>query len=314
MNTRILILGSNGQIGTVLAESLRTKYGRDQVICSDIREPKLQADGPFRLIDVLDSKAIEQVIQEENINQVYHLAALLSARGEQNPSLTWQINMQGLLNVLDICSRLKVSRLFFPSSIAVYGPTTPKQLTPQFTSLQPSTVYGISKLAGEMWCEYYHHRYGLDVRSLRYPGVIGWQSLPEGGTTDYAVEIFHGALKSGHYKCFLKAGTRLPMIYMDDAIRATIELMEAPSDKIRIRTGYNLVGMSFTPAEIAEEIKKLVDGFTISYEPDFRQQIAESWSESIDDSSARADWGWSPRYDLKEMCREMLEKLSGKLA
>lgn len=311
MNTKILILGSNGQIGTVLAESLRNRYGRDEVICSDVREPKLPTEGPFRLIDVLDSRAIERVIQEENISQVYHLAALLSARGEQNPSLTWQINMQGLLNVLEISSRLKVNRLFFPSSIAVYGPTTPKQLTPQFTSLQPSTVYGISKLAGEMWCEYYHHRYGLDVRSLRYPGVIGWQSLPEGGTTDYAVEIFHGALKSGHYQCFLKANTRLPMIYMDDAIRATIELMEAPSEKIRIRTGYNLVGMSFTPAEIAEEIKKLVSGFEISYEPDFRQQIAESWSESIDDSAARSDWGWSPRYDLKEMCREMLEKLSG---
>jgi nucleoside-diphosphate-sugar epimerase len=263
-------------------------------------------------LDVLDTDSIRKTIVDHKITQIYHLAALLSAKGEQNPAVTWRINMQGLLNVLEISRDEKIQKVFFPSSIAIFGPTTPKVNTEQFSSFQPTTIYGISKLTGEMWCEYYYRRYGLDVRSIRYPGVIGWQSLPEGGTTDYAVEIFHAALKGETYNCFLESETRLPMIYMDDAIRATIELMEAPSDKLRVRTSYNLVGMSFTPREIAEEIRKIIPHFTINYKPDFRQKIAESWSESIDDSYARADWGWKPNFDLPKLCKEMIDRLSNR--
>ncbi len=305
---RILMLGSNGQIGTVLAEALRNKYGSDQVITSDLRPPKHQT-GRFLELDVLDKEKLSRTIDELGVSQIYHLAAILSASGEKNPELTWKVNMQGLLNVLDLGVEKKIERIFFPSSIAIYGPTTPKQNTPQFGSFMPSTVYGISKITGEMWCEYYHKRYGLDVRSLRYPGVIGWQSLPEGGTTDYAVEIYHGALKNKHYACFLKADTRLPMIYMDDVIRATIELMEADGNRLSLRSGYNLSGMSFTPAEIAAEIKKHIPDFHIDYQPDFRQQIAESWTESIDDSAARKDWDWKPEFNLAAMTSDMLEKL-----
>jgi nucleoside-diphosphate-sugar epimerase len=302
------MLGSNGQIGTVLAEALRTRYGSDQVITSDLRPPK-KVVGKFLELDVLDKTKLSQTIDEYEISQIYHLAAILSASGEKNPELTWRVNMQGLLNVLDLGVEKKIERIFFPSSIAIYGPTTPKQNTPQFSSFMPTTVYGISKITGEMWCEYYHKRYGLDVRSLRYPGVIGWQSLPEGGTTDYAVEIYHGALKDKHYSCFLKADTRLPMIYMDDVIRATIELMEADGSRLSLRSGYNLSGMSFTPAEIASEIKKHIPEFTIEYNPDFRQQIAESWTESIDDAPARADWDWKPEFNLSAMTSDMLAKL-----
>jgi nucleoside-diphosphate-sugar epimerase len=302
------MLGSNGQIGTVLAEALRNKYGSDQVITSDLRPPKHQT-GRFLELDVLDKEKLSRTIDELGVSQIYHLAAILSASGEKNPELTWKVNMQGLLNVLDLGVEKKIERIFFPSSIAIYGPTTPKQNTPQFGSFMPSTVYGISKITGEMWCEYYHKRYGLDVRSLRYPGVIGWQSLPEGGTTDYAVEIYHGALKNKHYACFLKADTRLPMIYMDDVIRATIELMEADGNRLSLRSGYNLSGMSFTPAEIAAEIKKHIPDFHIDYQPDFRQQIAESWTESIDDSAARKDWDWKPEFNLAAMTSDMLEKL-----
>lgn len=305
---RILMLGSNGQIGTVLAEALRTRYGSDQVITSDLRPPK-KVVGTFLELDVLDKAKLSQTIDEYEVSQIYHLAAILSASGEKNPELTWRINMQGLLNVLDLGVEKKIERIFFPSSIAIYGPTTPKQNTPQFSSFMPTTVYGISKITGEMWCEYYHKRYGLDVRSLRYPGVIGWQSLPEGGTTDYAVEIYHGALKNKHYSCFLKADTRLPMIYMDDVIRATIELMEADGSRLSLRSGYNLSGMSFTPAEIAGEIKKHIPDFTIEYNPDFRQQIAESWTESIDDATARSDWDWKPEFNLSAMTSDMLAKL-----
>jgi nucleoside-diphosphate-sugar epimerase len=305
---KILMLGSNGQIGTVLAKALMDKYGSDNVITSDVREPKVQQQN-FVHIDVLDKDRIAQVVDEYKINQIYHLAAILSASGEKKPAITWEINMQGLLNVLDIGVEKKLERIFFPSSIAIYGPSTPKQNTPQFSSFMPTTVYGISKIAGEMWCAYYHNRFGLDVRSIRYPGVIGWQSLPEGGTTDYAVEIFHEALKSGKYCCFLKENTRLPMIYMDDAIRATIELMEADGDKLSLRSGYNLVGMDFTPGEIAAEIRKSIPNFEIEYKPDFRQNIAESWAESIDDSLARKDWAWHPNYNLESMTLEMLEKL-----
>ena len=305
MPDKILILGSNGQIGTVLSETLKLQYGIDQVICSDIREPHHKLEGLFIIIDVLDKEAIKNAIKTHNVNQIYHLAALLSAKGEQNPELTWKINMQGLLNVLEIAYKEKISRVFYPSSIAVFGPTTPKVNTAQYASFQPTTIYGISKLSGEMWCEYYWRRYGLDVRSLRYPGVIGWQSLPEGGTTDYAVEIFHGALKDKKYTCFLEADTRLPMIYMDDAIRATIELMNAEPELIKVRTSYNLGGISFTPTEIAAEIQKTIPDFTVTYKPDFRQKIAESWSESIDDSNAKADWAWKPHYNLASLWPRM---------
>ncbi|NOT36654.1 MAG: NAD-dependent epimerase/dehydratase family protein [Saprospiraceae bacterium] len=308
MAEKILMIGSNGQIGTVLSKELRKKYGGDNVICSDIREPIKSAD-PFLIIDVLDKAKLQSIIHDHSITQIYHLAALLSAKGEQNPELTWKINMQGLLNVLDLSVQENVKKVFFPSSIAIYGPTTPKINTPQYASFQPTTIYGISKIAGEMWCEYYYKRYKLDVRSIRYPGVIGWQSLPEGGTTDYAVEIFHAALKSGHYDCFLAEHTALPMIYMDDAIRATLELMEANAESITVRTSYNLVGMSFTPGEIYSVIKNKIPNFTIQYKPDFRQKIAESWTESIDDSYARKDWGWKPNYDLDKMCEDMIAHL-----
>ncbi|MEP7197735.1 MAG: NAD-dependent epimerase/dehydratase family protein [Saprospiraceae bacterium] len=309
MSENILLLGSNGQIGTVLTEALKEIYGKESVFCSDVRKPKVESEGTFLILDVLDKAGIQKAIKENQITQIYHLAALLSAKGEQNPELTWKINMQGLLNVLELAVEEKINRVFYPSSIAVFGPTTPKINTSQFASFQPTTVYGISKLCGEMWCEYYNRRYGLDVRSLRYPGVIGWQSLPEGGTTDYAVEIYHAALKDKHYSCFLSANTRLPMIYMDDAIRATIELMSADSKSLSIRTSYNLVGMSFTPSEIAGVIKKYIPDFKIEYNPDFRQKIAESWSESIDDSYAQKDWNWKPRFDLENMTQDMLTKL-----
>lgn len=307
---RILMLGSNGQIGTVLAAALRKKYGEDQVITSDIRPPKVSSSGIFLEMDVLDKQKISDTIDRYHIGTIYHLAAILSANGEKNPAFTWEVNMQGLLNVLNLGVDKKLDRIFFPSSIAIYGPSTPKVNTPQYGSFMPTTVYGISKITGEMWCEYYHKRYGLDVRSIRYPGVIGWQSIPEGGTTDYAVEIYHGAIKEAKYNCFLKADTRLPMIYMDDVIRATIELMEAEGSKLSLRSGYNLVGMSFTPAEIANEIKKHIPSFEISYNPDFRQAIAESWTESIDDSPARNDWGWQPDFDLAAMTLDMLKHLS----
>ncbi|MBK7231832.1 MAG: NAD-dependent epimerase/dehydratase family protein [Saprospiraceae bacterium] len=309
---KILMLGSNGQIGTVLAGALRMKYGRDQIICSDIRQP-ISPEGIFLKLDVLDKDSIAKVIDDHGVDQIYHLAAILSASGEKNPLLTWQINMQGLLNVLELGVEKKIKKIFFPSSIAIYGPSTPKVRTPQFGSFMPTTVYGISKITGEMWCEYYHKRFGLDVRSIRYPGVIGWQSLPEGGTTDYAVEIFHGALKSKSYNCFLKENTRLPMIYMDDVIRATIELMEADGKRLRLRSGYNLVGMSFTPKEIAEEIKKHIPDFKIEYNPDFRQNIAESWTESINDQEAKDDWDWKPQYDLAAMTSDMLKMLKDKV-
>lgn len=308
MATKILVLGSNGQIGTVLSEALRLKYDEKNVITSDIRQPK-NPIGVFLHIDVLDKEAIRSAIIQHEITQIYHLAAILSASGEKNPSLTWKINMEGLINVLDLSVEYKIERVFFPSSIAIYGPTTPKVNTPQYTSFIPSTVYGMSKLAGENWCQYYYTRYGLDVRSIRYPGVIGWQSLPEGGTTDYAVEIFHAALKNETYSCFLEANTRLPMIYMDDAIRATISLMEADSSSLTVRTSYNLVGMSFTPFEIYEEIKKHFPEFKIMYNPDFRQAIAASWAESIDDQTAQHNWHWKPHYDLAKMTADMFEHL-----
>ncbi|MGB3083414.1 MAG: NAD-dependent epimerase/dehydratase family protein [Saprospiraceae bacterium] len=305
---RILMLGANGQIGTVLADALRTKFGGAAVVTSDLRNPVIES-GPHEILNVLDLEKLNQLIDKHQITQIYHLAAILSATGEKDPMSTWNINMQGLLNVLNVAVEKKIHKVFYPSTIAIFGPSTPKHNTAQESSFIPTTVYGMSKLAGENWCNYYHKRYGLDVRSVRYPGVIGWQSAPGGGTTDYAVEIFYDALKFGKYTCFLEAETRLPMIYMEDSIRATIELMEADVDKISVRTSYNLASMSFTPAELAAEIKQHIPDFQIQYAPDFRQAIAASWSESIDDQMARKDWQWLPNYDLSKLTADMFYQL-----
>nr|5Z75_A Chain A, Artificial L-threonine 3-dehydrogenase [synthetic construct]5Z75_B Chain B, Artificial L-threonine 3-dehydrogenase [synthetic construct]5Z75_C Chain C, Artificial L-threonine 3-dehydrogenase [synthetic construct]5Z75_D Chain D, Artificial L-threonine 3-dehydrogenase [synthetic construct] len=305
---KILVIGACGQIGTELTVALREIYGNENVVASDIREPN-EESGPFEKLDVMDKERLEEIVEKHKITQVYHLAAILSATGEKNPLFAWDLNMNSLLNVLELAREGKIDKIFWPSSIAVFGPTTPKENTPQHTVMDPSTVYGISKLAGERWCEYYHEKYGVDVRSIRYPGLISWKTPPGGGTTDYAVDIFHKALEDGKYTCFLSEDTALPMMYMDDAIRATIELMEAPAENIKIRSSYNLAGMSFTPEEIAEEIKKHIPDFEISYEPDFRQAIADSWPASIDDSVARKDWGWKPEYDLDKMTEDMLKNL-----
>lgn len=308
---KILVIGACGQIGSELTRALRERYGDNQVIAGD----RLSADGhqgpghPYVQLDVMDKEHLSTLVREEGITQIYHLAAVLSATGEKNPQLAWQINMQGLLNVLDIGVEARLEKVFWPSSIAVFGPDSPKSDCPQQTVTEPTTVYGISKCAGEYWCNYYHQKYGLDVRSLRFPGLISYLAAPGGGTTDYAVDIFHKAVESGEYECYLKADTPLPMMYMSDAIRATLELMDADAERLSVRTSYNLSGLSFTPAEIAAEIAKRIPGFKISYAPDFRQQIAESWPGSIDDSVARRDWGWSPKFDLEAMVDEMLKAI-----
>lgn len=305
---KILVIGANGQIGSVLTEALRDQFGEKNVISTDIREPD-KPSPPFELLDVLDAAKLADAVDRHDITQIYHLAAVLSAKGERAPLPTWDINMKGLLNVLEVAREKKVAKVFYPSSIAVFGPTTPRVNTPQFTAMEPTTVYGISKVAGELWSQYYFNRYGLDVRSLRYPGIIGYQSLPGGGTTDYAVDIYHKAVLGQPFECFLREDTRLPMLYMDDAIRGTLQLMDAPADQVKVRTSYNLAAMSFTPAEIALEIKKHLPGFQVSYKPDFRQAIADSWTQSIDDTQARKDWGWAPRFDLPAMTVDMLEQL-----
>ncbi|MCB0669361.1 MAG: NAD-dependent epimerase/dehydratase family protein [Saprospiraceae bacterium] len=304
----ILVTGANGQIGTILTRMLRQKHGREEVIASDIIRPNYD-DDPFLMLDILNVQRIREVIEDFEIREIYHLAAILSANGEWNPIKTWNVNLNGLLSILDLAREFELDKVFFPSTIAIHGPTTPKKQTPQEASFLPTTAYGMSKLAGEHWCHYYHQRFKIDVRSLRYPGIIGHDSLPGGGTTDYAVEIFHEAIKKGHYTCFLEPDTRLPMMYMDDAMRATRELMAAEAEKIHVRTAYNLTGMSFTPAELADEIRKHIPGFTIDYKPDFRQAIANSWSQSIDDSKAREDWGWQPAYDLEKMTSDMIVHL-----
>ncbi len=306
--TKILITGANGQVGTALAAALRTKYGTEKVLCTDIRKPRAE-HGPFEMLDILNVQRMAEVIEDHHITQVYHLAAILSANGEWNPKKTWNVNLNGQLSILELAQQYQMDKVFFPSTIAVFGATTPKINTPQHTAAEPTTVYGMSKLAGELWCQYYHQRYGVDVRSLRYPGIIGWQSHPGGGTTDYAVDIFHQALKSGSYTCYLKAGTTLPMLYMDDAIRATIELMEAPEEKITIRTSYNLAGLSISPDHLYQEIKKHIPAFKIDYDIDFRQNIADSWTESIDDSPARNDWAWNEEYDITKMSEDMIAHL-----
>ncbi len=308
---KILVIGASGQIGVELTLALRKIYGNSNVIASDLREqnPLLEGTGPYVSLDVMNKEMLHVQVIRQNITQIYLLAAILSATGEKNPHLAWHLNMQGLLNVLDIAREEKLHKVYWPSSIAVFGPTSPKKNCPQQTVIEPITVYGISKYAGEFWCNYFHQRFGLDVRSLRYPGLISYKSEPGGGTTDYAVEIFHEALEEKKYESFLKEDTYLPMMYMPDAIRATIELMEAPAEKISIRTSYNLSGMSFSPKEIAAEIKKHIPNFSISYKPDYRQDIANSWPQSIDDSVARKDWGWKEEFDLGGMTEDMLENL-----
>ena len=312
MNPKILIIGACGQIGTELTHRLRSIYGTENVIASDIR--KLNTDvvnsGPFEVVNALDFNQIEHLVEIHHITDVYLMAALLSATAEKNPAFAWDLNMNSLFHVLNLAKAKKIKKIFWPSSIAVFGPTTPKENTPQYTIMEPSTVYGISKQSGERWCEYYHHIFGVDVRSIRYPGLISWSTAPGGGTTDYAVDIYHKALSDGTYECFLSSQTRMPMMYMDDAIDATINIMKADAETIKIRSSYNLAAMSFTPEEIAAEIKKHIPNFTITYKPDFRQKIADSWPASIDDSEARKDWGWKHQYNLESMTKDMLEHLS----
>lgn len=308
---RILVIGACGQIGVELTLALRKIYGGANVVASDLREENdlLKGTGPYVSMDVMNKEMLHVQVIRQNFTQIYLLAAILSATGEKNPPLAWNLNMTGLLNVLDIAREEKIHKVYWPSSIAVFGPTSPKINCPQKTVIEPTTVYGISKFAGEFWCNYFNQRYGLDVRSLRYPGLISYKSAPGGGTTDYAVEIFHEALEEKHYTCFLKEDTYLPMMYMPDAIRATIELMEAPADRISVRTSYNISGMSFSPKEIAACISNHVPGFTIDYKPDYRQAIADSWPQSIDDSVAGRDWNWKPEFDLEKMTADMFSNL-----
>jgi nucleoside-diphosphate-sugar epimerase len=309
---KILVIGASGQIGVELTLALRKIYGNASVIASDLREENelLKGTGPYVALDVMNKEMLHVQVIRQGVTQIYLLAAILSATGEKNPGLAWNLNMQSLINVLDIAREEKLTKVYWPSSIAVFGPTSPKKDCPQQTIIEPITVYGISKYAGEFWCNYYFHKYGVDIRSLRYPGLISYKSAPGGGTTDYAIEIFQEALEEKSFTCFLEPDTYLPMMYMPDAIRATIELMEAPIEKISIRTSYNISAMSFSPAEIAGEIKKSIPDFKINYAPDYRQAIAQSWPQSIDDSVARKDWGWKPEYDLSRMTGDMLENLT----
>ena len=309
MTPKILIIGACGQIGTELTLALREKYGKQNVIASDIREGSedLMASGPFEIADATDFEQIQDLVMHYEIDEVYLMAAMLSATAEKFPMKGWALNMNSLFHVLNLAKDKKISKVFWPSSIAVFGPSTPKQQTPQTTVMEPSTVYGISKQAGERWCEYFHNKFGVDVRSIRYPGLISYKTLPGGGTTDYAVEIYHQALKKGKYTSFLSEDTELPMMFMDDAIRATISLMVAPAESIKIRSSYNLSALNFTPNTLAESIKKHIPEFEIDYAPDFRQAIADSWPSSIDDSRAREDWGWQHKFDLDQMTTTMLE-------
>ena len=310
-STNILVVGAAGQIGTELVIALREQYGNDRVIASDLNEKPTDAlaNGPYEPINVLDKARLYEVVKAYKITDIYQLAALLSATAEQTPALGWDLNINGLSNVLDLARDGHIKRIFWPSSIAVFGPHTPKNNTPQRTIMEPTTVYGITKVAGESWCEYYNKRYGTDVRSVRYPGIVGYKSNPGGGTTDYAVHIFHEAIKNGKYECFLSEEAALPMMYMPDAIKATLEIMNAPAEQIKLRTSYNISGVSFTPDILAEAIKKHIPKFSISYNPDYRDGIAKSWPSSIDDSMAREHWGWKPDYSLERIVEDMLENL-----
>ncbi|MBE2228533.1 MAG: NAD-dependent epimerase/dehydratase family protein [Ignavibacteria bacterium] len=314
--SKTIVIGASGQIGSDLTLELRNRFGNDNVIASDIKNAAddVMSSGPFETLDVMDESGVAAVFKKHDISKVYLLAAMLSGSAEKNPKKAWDLNMKSLLSILDMAKEGLIKKVFWPSSIAVFGPTTPKQNTPQLTIMEPSTVYGISKLAGERWCEYYFNKYGVDVRGVRYPGLISYKTEAGGGTTDYAVEIFYEAIRAGKYECFLIENTLLPMMFMPDAIRATIDLVEAPAEKVKIRSSYNLSGISFDPKTLAAEIKKHIPGFTISYKPDFRQQIAESWPGSIDDSEARTDWGWKHEYDLAKMTDIMLKEIKKKLS
>ncbi|MBT1704349.1 NAD-dependent epimerase/dehydratase family protein [Chryseosolibacter indicus] len=307
---KILVIGAGGQLGSELTQGLWNVYGKENVIATDVKEPQgILTEGNFEILDVLKQKNLFDFIQKNNITQIYHLAAVLSATGEKNPKFAWHLNMDGLIHVLDAAVEFKIDKVYWPSSIAVFGPNTPKVNTPQDTVMDPATIYGISKLAGERWCEWYHNKHGVDVRSLRYPGLIGYKTKPGGGTTDYAVDIYFKAIAEKKYDCFLKPDTFLPMMYMDDAVKATLDLMEAPAEKIKVRSSYNISSMSFSPEEIANNITKHIPDFKISYTPDFRQAIADSWPKSIDDTAARKDWGWQPQFDLQRMTKEILANL-----
>jgi nucleoside-diphosphate-sugar epimerase len=312
---KVLVIGAGGQIGTELVIELRKKFGADSVFASDLHEncPEKLNNGPYLQMNILDRDKVREAVINHEFSDVYLLAALLSATAEKNPDFAWKLNMEGLFTILDLAKEGHIKKLFWPSSIAVFGPTTPRDNTPQYTVMEPSTVYGISKQAGERWCEYYFNKFGVDVRSIRYPGLISYTSLPGGGTTDYAVDIFYHAKKSGTYTSFLNKDSALPMMYMEDAIRATIELMEAPSENVRIRSSYNLGGISFTPEELASEIKVHIPSFEITYKSDFRQAIADSWPNSIDDSAAQEHWGWKMKYDLSKMTKIMIENVDENL-
>lgn len=310
MSGKILVVGSSGQIGTELVEELRAIYGNENIIASDIREPQMEQSGPFETLDILDKERLLQVVNKHQIKEIYLLAALLSATAEKNPAFGWELNMNSLFNVLNLAKDKIIDKIFWPSSIAVFGSTTPKKNTPQYTIMEPSTVYGISKQAGERWCEYYHQKYGVDVRSIRYPGLIGYKSKPGGGTTDYAVDIFHKAIQSDQYECFLTENTTLPMMYMPDAIKATIKIMQTDIENIKIRSSYNISGTSFSPKEITAEIQKIKPAFKVSYSADYRQQIADSWPSSIDDKEAQKDWNWRPVYTLSKMTEDMMTNLN----
>ena len=311
MKERVLIIGSSGQIGTELVIELRGMYGNNNVIASDIRpsSAEVMESGPFEKLDIMDEKLLRNIVKKYKITQVYLLAALLSANAEKNIELGWNLNMRSHSHVLDLAKDGLIKKIFWPSSIAVFGPTTPMKNTPQYTIMEPNTVYGITKQAGERWNEYYFNKFGVDVRSIRYPGLIGSKSAPGGGTTDYAVDIFHQAVQHKKYESFLSENTKLPMMYMEDAIRATVDLMEVSIEQVKIRSSYNLAGISFTPQQISEEIKKHIPDFEITYKSDFRQAIADSWPSSIDDSYAKKDWGWELKYDLEKMTSDMIENL-----
>ena len=311
MSTTILVLGACGQIGTELTQKLREIYGANHVIATDIREANdtIKNEGPYEMVDATDKEAILKIVKKYKVDQVYLLAAMLSATAEKLPQKAWNLNMNSLFAVLDLAKEKHISQVYWPSSIAVFGPTTPKENTPQKTIMEPSTVYGISKVSGEYWCNYYHKKFGVDVRSIRYPGVISWKTKPGGGTTDYAVDIFFKAVEEKKYQCFLAEHTRLPMMYMDDAVNATIKLMQADTDSIKIRNSYNLGAIDFSPKEIAAVIKKHIPDFEITYAPDFRQEIADSWPSSIDDTAARKDWNWKHEFDLEKLTATMLSNL-----
>lgn len=312
MKTKVLIIGASGQIGSELVLALRNKLGTENVVASDIKQPDSNSEllnGPFEILDVIDGARLKNIVEEHQITDVYLLAALLSATAEKNPMFAWKLNMEGLFNVLNLAKDKVIKKVFWPSSIAVFGPSSPKLNTPQVTVMEPTTVYGISKLAGERWCEYYFKQYGVDVRSIRYPGLISYKSLPGGGTTDYAVDIFYKAKANQDFTSFLSKDTALPMMFMDDAIRATIQLMDSESSKLTIRSSYNVSSLSFTPHQLSEEIRQIKPSFSISYAPDFRQVIADSWPSSISDTTARSDWGWEGKFSLSDMVKTMLDKI-----